>query len=180
MSKRKTKIKLTRAYELRDFEISHYWKRAQYFWGFLAVIYAGFFATLVAQENSNNFNEDYILIICSVGCVFSFAWYLVNRGSKMWQEHWEDVIHKYEKKLGFELYNIKPVVKNHFLNAGKFSVSRINITISFLVFLSWIGLGIYTFTRIDDCDKFDSLIVVITFASIFLIYYFGKSKVFEN
>jgi len=31
---------LTRAYQLRTFEIEHYWKRATYFWGFQIAIFA--------------------------------------------------------------------------------------------------------------------------------------------
>ena len=176
MSKKKTKIKLARAYELRDFEISHYWKRAQYFWGFLAVIYAGFFATVLGFEKDGNFNINYILIVCSVGCIFSFAWYLVNRGSKMWQEHWEVIINLYEKELDRELYSIKPKVKSHFFNAGKFSVSRVNIVVSFLVFVSWIGLWVYTIIEYKLPLKSYILTAIITLIGLFLVYFFGKGK----
>lgn len=176
MSKKKTKVKLARAYELRDFEISHYWKRAQYFWGFLAVIYAGFFATLIGFEKDDNFSVSYILIICSVGSIFSFAWYLVNRGSKMWQEHWEHIINLYEKELDRELYSIKPKVKSEFFNAGKFSVSRINIVVSFLVFLSWFGLWIFTVAKYSQPFKSYWLIAIITLIGLFLVYFFGKGK----
>ncbi len=136
MDDTKLKHQLKRAYELRDFEISHYWKRAQYFWGFLAVIYAGFFATLIAFNKENNFAIEYVLIVCTIGCIFSFAWYLVNRGSKRWQEHWENVIDELEGNLNIPLYIMKPKVVSEFFNAGNFSVSRINITVSFFVFLS--------------------------------------------
>lgn len=33
---------LDRAYELRTFEIEHYWKRGTYFWGFQIAIFAAF------------------------------------------------------------------------------------------------------------------------------------------
>lgn len=175
MSKKKTKIKLARAYELRDFEISHYWKRAQYFWGFLAVIYAGFFATVLGLEKDTS-NFSYVLVICSVGCVFSFAWYLVNRGSKMWQEHWEIIISQYEKDLDRELYSIKPCVKSHFFNAGKFSVSRVNIVVSFLVFVSWIGLWGFTIKKFNASFKDYWLIALITIVGLLLVYFLGKGK----
>ncbi|WP_109853233.1 hypothetical protein [Aquimarina sp. AU58] len=106
MTEEKLEEQLKRAYELRDFEITHYWKRAQYFWGFLAVIYAGFFASLIAYSKENKIDIEYILIICSIGCFFSFAWYLVNRGSKRWQEHWENIINELEEKLNKLLYFI--------------------------------------------------------------------------
>jgi len=67
MKKSKTKElqkKLEKAYHFRDFEIEMYWKRAQYFWGFLAVIYAGYFL-LVTSNNCENLPNEYKLIICS-------------------------------------------------------------------------------------------------------------------
>ncbi len=175
MTEEQTKIKLTRAYELRDFEISHYWKRAQYFWGFIAVIYAGFFATVLSlEEKASNFS--FVLIICSVGCVFSFAWYLVNRGSKMWQEHWEEIINQFEKEIDRELYSIPPNVKSGFFNSGKFSVSRVNIVVSFLVFVSWFGLWVFTVYKYSS--SFDEYVIVglFTIISLFLVYFFGRSK----
>ena len=45
--------KLHKSYYFRDFEIEMYWKRAQYFWSFLAVIYAGYF--LLITEPSKGF-----------------------------------------------------------------------------------------------------------------------------
>jgi hypothetical protein len=176
MSKKKIKEQLIRAYVLRDFEITHYWKRAQYFWGFLAVIYAGFFASLIAFNKNNNFAIEYILIISSIGCIFSYAWYLVNRGSKRWQEHWENVIKDFEDKLNRPLYKIKPDVESEFFNAGNFSVSRINIVVSFLVLLTWIGLWVFTIVKYNQPFKSYWLIGAITLVSLFLIYFLGKGK----
>lgn len=176
MDDKKLEQQLKRAYELRDFEISHYWKRAQYFWGFLAVVYAGFFATLIAFSKGNNFAVEYVLIICSIGCIFSYAWYLVNRGSKRWQEHWENVINDFESKLNIPLYSIPPKVKSDFFNAGNFSVSRINIAVSFFVLLSWIGLWLFTAIKYGEGNILLYIIGVLSLVCLYLIYYLGKGR----
>lgn len=40
------------ALDIRKFEIDLYWKRATYFWAFLAVTLAGYFTLLVAKDVS--------------------------------------------------------------------------------------------------------------------------------
>jgi hypothetical protein len=172
----KLEEQLKRAYELRDFEITHYWKRAQYFWGFLAVIYAGFFATLIASSKGNKIDIEYILIICSIGCIFSFAWYLVNRGSKRWQEHWENIINELENKLNKPLYSLKPKVDSSIFNAGNFSVSRINITVSFIVFVSWIALWLFTAINYSKSNFALYTIIFFSFTSVLFVYLLGKGR----
>lgn len=167
---------LKRAYELRDFEISHYWKRAQYFWGFLAVIYTGFFLMLIQHHKDKSFPVEYVLIICSVGCIFSLSWYFVNRGSKRWQNHWETVINEFEAKLKIPLYAIENKEKTEFFNAGKFSVSKINIVVSFLVFISWIVLWFLTVCNNTENILPPIFIGVSTVISLLFIYVYGKSS----
>jgi hypothetical protein len=176
MDDSKLKHQLERAYQLRDFEISHYWKRAQYFWGFLAVIYAGFFATLITFSKENNFKSEYVLIICTIGCIFSYAWYLVNRGSKRWQEHWENVIKELEDSLNLSLYNKKPEVESEFFNAGNFSVSRINIIVSFFVFLSWVSLWLFFAINYAESNILLYVIGCISLVCLYSVYYLGKGK----
>lgn len=167
--------KLERAYHLRDFEIEMYWKRAQYFWGFLAVIYAGYFL-LLTYEGKKNLQAEYTLLTCSIGAIMSFAWYLVNRGSKRWQEHWEMMINKYETLLNFEVYNEKTTIDSGFLKAGKFSVSRVNIIVSVIVFISWIGLYLITIVSNFISNYSHILIGFFTLISLILLYIFSKSK----
>lgn len=165
---------LARAYELRDFEISHYWKRAQYFWGFLAVIFAGYFLILTKTDELKVSNIYLISINC-LGIIFSYAWYFTNRGSKKWQQHWENVIIKYEKILNRPVYNEEILVKMHFLNAGNYSVSRINILISITVFLFWLALLIYNLWKFDNIwISMTSLSIIIISGIIF--YFSGKSN----
>ena len=74
------------ALETRNFEIELYWKRATYFWAFVAASVTGY----VAMRGSNSPEvADLSIIIAALGCFLTFAWLLVNRGSKYWQENWE-------------------------------------------------------------------------------------------
>jgi lipopolysaccharide export LptBFGC system permease protein LptF len=80
------------ALDIRKFEIELYWKRATYFWSFLAVTLAGYFGLLVAKDLPSTRQGEALLTVSCVSClgvVFSVAWYFVNRASKFWQENWE-------------------------------------------------------------------------------------------
>ena len=61
---------LTLALDLRKFEIELYWKRATYFWGFIATAFAGYaitYKTVSGQEPWLN------LLFSSLGLIFSWA-----------------------------------------------------------------------------------------------------------
>lgn len=166
--------KLHKAYQFRDFEIDMYWKRAQYFWGFLAVIYAGYFL-LVSSEKRDLLPKEYELITCSIGSLLSFAWYLVNRGSKRWQEHWEQMINKYEKELDFIVYGEKITSDFGILKAGRYSVSKVNILVSLIIFLSWILLFGFSIRNFENCSVF--IIGLVTLFFIVLMCLISKSQI---
>lgn len=73
------------ALDIRKFEIELYWKRAAYFWTLIAAAFAGYFALRSAEK----LREGPLFLVTCLGLVLSVAWYLVNRGSKFWQENWE-------------------------------------------------------------------------------------------
>src|SRR5437879_13922105 len=79
----KRKLAHELALEIRKFEIELYWKRATYFWTLIAATFAGFFA--LASQSSVSHPILPFLLSC-IGLVLSTSWYLVNRGSKYWQE----------------------------------------------------------------------------------------------
>lgn len=75
------------AFQTRQFEIELFWKRALFFWGFIV---AAFAAIGVLKEQQPTLS----LLVSGFGFVCSFAWTLVNRGSKYWQEQWETKVEK--------------------------------------------------------------------------------------
>lgn len=149
---------LNKAWEVRNFEIELYWKRALYFWGFIALAFSGLITILNIKNDlfdTSWINHNLIaFIFCITGIVFSYAWYLVNRASKRWQENWEQWIVYLEESLYGKLYqtpiDFEEIDKNverkedkyiSLCNCGKYSVSRINIFISLFITLIWIGLS---------------------------------------
>lgn len=147
---------LKTALEIRKFEIELYWKRATYFWTFIGAALTGFIA--VQQFNATEKIFWSVLIGC-LGFVFSVAWYCVNRGSKQWQENWENHVDLLEDGTSGPLYKVvttrpefdKPYyhpkgvwerTKNVIIGPGPFSVSKINQIVSLFIIFLWIGLVI--------------------------------------
>jgi len=144
--------KLKRAFDqvsdIRKFEIELYWKRAGYFWALIAVAFAGYFAILSSQYIPNKLFLSFV--VSSIGFVFTFAWYLVNRGSKYWQENWENHLDLLENEITGPLY--KTVLERPGLNTLSeklvtgplsVSVSKINQWVSVFVLVIWLLLSTY-------------------------------------
>jgi hypothetical protein len=159
--KRKDKA-LEFALDIRKFEIELYWKRATYFWTFISVAFGGFVA--VSMNDSPQKTDMSVLIAC-VGCVFSFAWYCVNRGSRQWQVNWEKHVDLLEDEVIGPLY--KTIAKEEHLQPrglwrricfelervlvteASISVAKVNQLTSVFVVLAWVGLLIYALPRFD-------------------------------
>ena len=142
---------LEHALDIRKFEIELYWKRATYFWTFIAATLAGF----VAIQASSSLNKtDLSVLLCNLGIVFSVGWLCVNRGSKYWQENWENHVDMLEDPVNGPLYKVilsrgspKGAAEwaMHLLTGpSPISVSKINQLISLFVTLMWCGLLFYS------------------------------------
>jgi hypothetical protein len=142
---------LEHALDIRKFEIDLYWKRASYFWTFIAATLAGF----VAIQASSALNKtDLSVLLCNLGIVFSFGWICVNRGSKYWQENWENHVDMLEDAVIGPLYKvvlsrgspkgINEKVRHLLTGPSPISVSKINQLISLFITLMWCGLLLYS------------------------------------
>ncbi|OQP51101.1 hypothetical protein A4H97_04620 [Niastella yeongjuensis] len=127
--KLKLEAALERAWKNRDFEIDKYWSRATYFWAFIASTFAGYIAVLNSDKIKATFQELPFLMTC-LGFIFSTAWFLVNLGSKKWQENWEKHIDMLED------YVTGPIYKTVLIKTG-YSVSKINLTVSKFIMGVW-------------------------------------------
>jgi len=135
------------ALEIRRFEIELYWKRATYFWAFIGATLAGYGAV---QASTISFKHDLSVALSCLGLVFSFGWFCVNKGSKHWQENWENHVDLLEDDIIGPLYKIvleRPKSKNIFkgtklfvIGPGSYSVSKINQMISLFVTALWLYL----------------------------------------
>lgn len=131
------------ALEIRSFEIELYWKRATYFWAFIGATFAGYGAV---QASSIGPRQDLAVALSCLGLVFSFGWFCVNKGSKQWQENWENHVDLLEDDIIGPLYKIvlgRPKSKGikrvgRFLaGPGPYSVTKINQMISLFVTALW-------------------------------------------
>jgi hypothetical protein len=178
---------LTRAYDIRKVELDLYWKRATYFWGFLIAAFTAYF--IVMNEYYDFAPSDKFLVIC-VGFVFSYAWYLVNRGSTYWLTNWERIIDAIEEHLGMNLYkvNLQEKIDPKFSENHPYSVSRINIIVSYFICIIWAMLIIFFIVKniydycISDkhssCPIMDIDVKIISFflITVIMTIYIGDTK----
>lgn len=157
-----TSKRLEKILDIRKFEIDLYWKRATYFWTFIAASLTGYGLTVTAKDaNQVNIMKFQFLIIC-LGLVFSFAWFLVNKASKFWQENWEKHLDLTEDSVIGPLYKTtisKESYSSFWMPTKAYaaSVSKINQILSLFVFVIWIGLllNLFISKQIIFCKHID-------------------------
>ena len=167
------------AADIRKFEIELYWKRATYYWTFIAAAFAGYGLTFKTSTEREPWLST---LFASLGLVFSFAWYLVNRGSKFWQNNWERHVDLLEDLTLGPLYKViaRDSSRSNFLtSAGEFSVSKINQILSAYVCLVWALLLIREV--IPACftlpvDGFKLALVLLTALCLVLFAFLGRSS----
>ncbi|ENN8378261.1 hypothetical protein ACAX46_003722 [Providencia rettgeri] len=89
--------------DIRKFEIELYWKRTAYFWALIAMVFVAYFSFISIGNTIEN-RQIYLMLISSMGMVLTFAWLLANKGSKYWQENWENHLDLIEDKVTGALY----------------------------------------------------------------------------
>ncbi len=135
------------AVDTRKFEIELYWKRATYFWAFIAVTFAGYGLSRKISGNSHDFIEFFL---CCFGFILSLGWFFANKGSKQWQENWEHHVDHLGEEIAGPIYklvlrrrnpkNIREYFVNFFTGPSKHSVSKINQLISLYIAMMWLIL----------------------------------------
>ncbi len=176
---------LMQALDIRKFEIELYWKRATYFWTFIAATMAGFIAIQASDASSKT---DLSVILACLGAVFSFGWVCVNRGSKYWQENWEKHVDVLEDSVVGPLYKVvmsrneltKCREKAIHLITGPspISVSKVNQIISVYVFALWLCLLFYSlpeFSSKSPVNWFYVAIVGLSLSACVLFLWLGRT-----
>jgi hypothetical protein len=176
---------LAHALEIRRFEIELYWKRATYFWTFIA---AAFAAYGIIQSNSDLTQKRHLSVLVSVlGFVFSFAWQAVNRGSKKWQENWENHVALLEDEVIGPLYKtiitrpspegLPQRIKHYLTGPSSYSVSKINQIISLFVLGVWLLLAVNSLLPISRSpDWFLITVVGLGIAACLAIRKYGRTE----
>ena len=141
----RSQLKLQYAADTRKFEIQLFWQRSLYFWGF---VLASLVAYSALDQESDRLART--ATIC-FGFLTSVAWSLQNRGSKYWQEAWEQKVEKAQTAvLGQDLFKHKEDLlpksedrnwRHHWLRARRYSVSKLAIAMSDLAVFLWLFLA---------------------------------------
>jgi len=167
-----------KAYEIandnRKFEISNYWKRANYYWLFQASVYAGYFYSITA-ENKDYLckNPEIIVGITCLGFLTALAWLLSNKGSKQWQENWENHVYMLEDSITGPLYKTVN-------NENTWSVSKINKLVSGFSVAVWVLLGLNAMYNFF-CYPLAFVVYLLILALISVVFAFwGKGKGLES
>ncbi|MBV4450632.1 hypothetical protein KM792_13350 [Clostridium tyrobutyricum] len=182
------------ALDIRKFEIDLYWKRATYFWAFIAASFTAYFllASKLTPTSKISYaksaNQYYLVmcVICLMGFVFSVALFCTNKGSKFWQNNWERHVDYLEDDIVGPLYKLvtNPLNMSRFkpTQAYPFSVSKINQILSSFILITWI---IMLYLPMKNLLQKSCIFIIITelfiVVVIVLIYFiFGQNKLIKD
>lgn len=168
------------ALQTRNFEIDLFWKRSLFFWGFIS-------AAFVTYAALRKIHLELGIVVACFGVVCSFAWTLLNRGSKYWQESWEQKVEKLAKIEGENFFTEEEGVldKGWWLSARKYSVSKLVIAFSDYLCLLWVfllGAEIINYFSRGVIAQFKSvgIVVFIVFTAIFVTMIWTCCQKSEN
>lgn len=171
---------LAYALDIRKFEIELYWKRGAYFWAFIAAAFAGYALTHKASDPDPWLS----ILFAALGLIFSFAWYLVNRGSKFWQSNWERHVDLLEDMTLGPLYKVVAVTAdnsagNPLTSPAQFSVSKVNQVLSVFVVAVWLLLFVRSLLPISVAlppDPYKLAVFALVTSFLCVLYTLGKSS----
>lgn len=148
----------------RDFELSHLWQRSIFLTTFLVMSFTGYGSMLLRVCEYITDDNKCIpfcilniagLCIALLGIVLSALWIMMGKGSKAWYEKYENALYHIERNEKYSnaivandmddemlmhgsLPAANPLDTSLFTtNAGRFSVSRINIAIGQVSIVVW-------------------------------------------
>jgi len=109
------------------------------------------------------------------------AWYLVNRGSKFWQNNWERHVDLLENQVVGPLY--KTIVqgvgsKNPLIAPGQYSVSKINQILSAFISVFWTLLvfkSLWPTSCLLEPNHIKIAVVMVMMSAIACLFLYGKS-----
>lgn len=151
-------------WKCRDFELSHLWQRSIFLTAFLVMCFTGYGSLLLKICECVTDDKKYIpfcilniagLCVALLGIILSALWIMMGKGSKAWYEKYEKALYNIERDITYSAKIVArdmddaelvhgslprpvPLDANLFTtNAGKFSVSRINIAIGQISMAVW-------------------------------------------
>ncbi len=126
---------LSRAHDIRQFEIELYWKRANYFWLLQAAVFAGFGLLLTAEKKVGGMSQILTVGASYLGFLCAFGGWLSAKGSKFWQSNWEKHIDLLEDAFEGRIHKTVWIGQD---GIGH-SVSRLNSDLIAIFALFWLS-----------------------------------------
>lgn len=204
------------AHDIRKFEIELFWKRGTYYWAFILGAFTAHFALLgmlFDKDSCREFSLEkffnlsgmslFSLAITALFCfIFSFSWCLVNKGSKFWQENWEEHIYHLENDAVGRLYKtyLNSKKKEKFgwfplsCEAYSYSVTKVTmLTSSALCIFSLVLTLFYIIVMFVKMKKYyvpflewfmwiviPGILLLLLFGIVFVFIKFGKSSNYKG
>lgn len=147
----------------RELEIKNLWQRSIFLATFLVLCYTAYGTLIKDVLCSDCATKDNVpclnlvlIFISLVGILMSILWICMAKGSKAWQEVYEDAISDYEHRYWRDIpdeFHSDELKGDHnkrdrcllSTKGGPFSPSKINIVIGQISFLIWICIAIVHF-----------------------------------
>jgi SAM-dependent methyltransferase len=133
------------AHDNRILEIGLFWQRSLFFWGFVGASLVGYGAV---------YDKSRVLttVLALLGLVCSVVWTAANRGSKYWQEYWEDVVESFQNfyAAGHIFDDRKPrtdISIWSIYTGRRISVSKLAMALSDYMTLVWLTLCVLSVAR---------------------------------
>ncbi|MCW1931767.1 hypothetical protein OKW52_05690 [Pararhodobacter zhoushanensis] len=164
-----------------------YWRRSAYLWTLQGAALAGLAVILstgplneeclpIAPQTSGHCHLVWVrsVVIVAIWCfgVFTaFAWLLLLRGAKFWQNNWERHVDFIEDRISGAIYKTYPVPKYE----APYSVSKINELMAGFTLLMWILIGATSVAIFFGPNSLVTIVLPGLSALIFLAYYFDSN-----
>jgi hypothetical protein len=157
------KLEFEKSLEIRNFEISNFWKRSWFFGALIIAIASGYYVLKSTCKTAMPVSTIPVstmppIILSFIGFLVSLAQCLMNRGSKYWQERWEYKTKNRESALGIDVtkteryhekekYYIEQCIldkkENPLCRSSRWSVSKLAILVWDIItiscFLIWLN-----------------------------------------
>lgn len=163
---------LEKAHDIRKFEIDKYWHRATYFWAFTTSVYVAYFNVL-KELHCGQHGKISLVVLASLGLFFSFSWWLSSKGSRHWQENWENHVTLLEDEIMGPLYKT-------FLADKAPSITKVNEAGGIVMSVCSGGLLFYEVTEFYKVygifgERYIFLSVITALFVAFALYVYTKS-----
>lgn len=160
---------LKKAWEIRNFEIELFWKRTAYFSTIVGALFVSYYTA-----------KSELCFIAFLGSISSLVWLLSNLGSKFWQENWEKHIDLLEEETkSGDIYKVV-LMDNRYM---AYSVSKLSIFLSAIIFISWIYLYLVALSPaliLANCNAMLSISILLILIGIILLTCRTSFKEKEN